>query len=383
MMQGLSINSEDDILELMKYCEFVYVDDGLSKGPEQKSTPIKLSDSKQQFKQIFTNKKPRIYKDSNSFEDEINKAGGAISKLSEAISTRFSSLTKQDSININEIRSSVEPMVDSIIRNPDACLWLTRLKNLDNYTYQHALSAAVWAVALGRHLGLPKSDLSDLSVGVSLFDIGKMRIPERVLNKKDRLNETELKLIRCHVGLGLKMLENSEGMNHNIFEIVAHHHERHDGSGYPSGLSGNEIPPLARIAAIADCYDAITSQRPYAQAISPGTAVNRLYEWRGRDFQTEIVEEFIQAIGIYPAGTLVELSDGSVGVVLAEYRTRRLRPKIIQLLDNNKHPLHTVKVIDLIQTTHDPEGNPLEIIDSLEPYSYGIDLNKLNVYQCS
>jgi len=156
--------------------------------------------------------------------------------------------------------------------------------------------------------------------------------------------------------------------------MIEYHHERHDGSGYPKGLKGDQIPIFARIAAIVDCYDAITSHRSYAKALPPSMAIKMLYEWRDVDFQAELVEEFIQAVGIYPAGTLVELSSGEVGVVLSEYRTRRLRPKVMILLDANKKPVTDVQTVNLLETTHTQDGKSLDIVNSLEPDAYGIDM---------
>ncbi len=168
-------------------------------------------------------------------------------------------------------------------------------------------------------------------------------------------------------------------MNMDVLAMVSYHHERHDGSGYPEGLSGDRIPIFARIAAIVDCYDAITSHRSYARATSPSIAIKKLYEWKDIDFQAELVEEFIQAVGIYPAGTLVELSSGEVAVVIAEYRTRRLRPKLMVLLDSEKQPLLDVRMIDLLHQKETEDGRPLDIVSSLEPEAYGIDMTAIQL----
>lgn len=168
-------------------------------------------------------------------------------------------------------------------------------------------------------------------------------------------------------------------MNTDVIAMVTHHHERHNGSGYPQGLHGDEIPIFARIAAIVDCYDAITSHRAYARAISPSTAIKMLYDARDLDFQAELVEEFIQAVGIYPAGTLVELTSGEVAVVVAEYRTRRLRPRVMVLLGADKQPLGSVRTVDLLRETVDVSGKPLDIVQSLEPDAYGIDMTSIRL----
>lgn len=378
LMQGLLLENDDDIEAVSKYCQFVYIDTSVVYKIENESEE-RRQQRKKIIQQLIPHRKLREHADSHSINEELSKARPILDNLTSTISQLFNKARMNSSIDVEEVRLAITPMVDSIIRNPDACIWLTRLRKIDDYTYQHAISASIWAVALGRHLGLPKQDLQTLAVGVSLFDIGKMYLPKGLIHKQGRLSEEEFAQIQSHVSLGLEKLSETGGINNTIRDIVAYHHERQDGTGYPNRLKDAEIPVFARIAAIADCYDAITSQRPYAEAISPVSAIKKLYEWRGTAFQSELVEEFIQAIGIFPAGTLVELSSGEVGIVLAEYRTRRLRPKIILLLDEIKHPLYKHQVIDLLTTTHDKAGKPLDIIESLEPGSYNLHLEDLNI----
>ena len=378
LMQGILIKNEDDINDLSAYCNFVEIDTNRTRTS---SSPHSLppKHSKETIQNLLPHRKLRQYKDTTNIKEELATARKVMSNMTSTISEIFEQTHNGSAIDVIGVHKAISPMVDSIVRNPDACIWLARLRNSDDYTYQHAISASIWAVALGRHLGFPKHDLQTLAVGVSLFDIGKMFLPMDLLHKQGRLTSSEFELIQSHVNLGLNKLEESGGINNAIKDIVSYHHERFDGTGYPNALSGVDIPVFARIAAIADCYDAITTRRPYANAISPVAAIQKLYEWRDGAFQSVLVEEFIQAIGIFPAGTLVELSNGEVGVVLSEYRTRRLRPKIIQLLDSDKQPLPTVKVIDLLTTTHDEKGEPLDIVESLEPGTYNLHLEDLNL----
>lgn len=298
----------------------------------------------------------------------------AVNKLAESVEDIFQKVGEGGALDIIKVRKSVEPMIDSIARNPDACVWLARLKQQDNYSYQHSIGASIWAVALGRQLGLPRADLRSLAVGGLLFDVGKLHVDQELLTAKRPLDEEEFKAVRKHVEYGVDIVSSSGLQNSDVMDMVAHHHERHDGSGYPQGLIGEEIPVFARIASIVDCYDAITSHRVYARGTSPSEAIKMLYKWRDIDFQAELVEEFIQAIGIYPAGSLVELSSGEVAVVIAESRTRRLRPRVMILLDADKQPLSTMAIIDLKDQSHRANGEPLDIIGSLEPEAYGIDM---------
>ena len=163
----------------------------------------------------------------------------------------------------------------------------------------------------------------------------------------------------------------------DVPEIAGAHHERIDGSGYPMGLAGDKIPVFARMAGIIDSYDAMTSHRPHAQAMSSAEAIRELYDNKDVKYQAELVEEFIQAIGLYPAGTLVELSTGEVAIVTAESQTRRLRPQVMVVLDSAKQPVNEIRTHNLLEETHNRDGDPLHIVNALEPDAYGIDMNAI------
>ncbi len=380
LMQGFHINSKADIDELREYCIYVYIDETQSHA----NYDLRFQEHKQQnhegrIQTLFPQHKLTQYHDSSDFHEELATAKPIVKKLTDNICELLENVEKNNVLDAQKVRANINPMVNSVVRNPDACIWLARIKNKDSYTYKHSMSACIWAVALGRQIGLPIRDLRDLAIAALLFDIGKLKLPKSLLNKEGKLTKAEFKQIQGHVEMGVRLMEEHGGFNETIIETVACHHERFSGRGYPNQLSGNEIPIFARIAAIVDCYDAITSERPYAKAMSPSVAVRKLYEWRKIDFQSELVEEFIQAIGLYPAGTLVELSTGEVGSVIAEYRTRRLRPQVLLLLNKNKEPLAEFIIINLLETTEDDRGNPLEIHRALEPGAYGLDPESLYI----
>ncbi|MDX1692396.1 MAG: HD-GYP domain-containing protein [Ketobacteraceae bacterium] len=407
LLQGFMIESVDDIEELKKHCEYVYVDIVKGRAPAnydpkaviqtvQKKEELKAPgagnqkvkdkqvagllsvtrtpETQQALEAMFPHRKLKIYQDETTAEQELKTAKKIFKDFNASVVDLVSEVQARNAFDIERVKVAVDPMVDSIMRNPDACMWLARLKNKDSYTYKHSLGASVWAVALGRQIGLPKVDLKNLAVGSMLCDVGKLRLPDGLLNKQGRLSKGEFTMVKSHVELGLDALKASPGTNKQILDIVAYHHERFNGKGYPNKLKGNKIPVLSRIAAIADCYDAMTSERAYAAAISPSLAVRKLYEWRDEDFQSELVEEFIQAVGLYPAGTLVELSDGSVGIVISESRTRRLKPKLLLLLDSKKQPLDEIEELDLMAVSEGSDDDEaLFIVNSLSPGSYGID----------
>lgn len=380
MVQGFRIESADDIDRVQKYCHHVFIDTQKSAQNEyairkkMRSTPSSVP-----IDQIFVGRPLKPYRTTSAWKEESAQAWLVLDSLVDDVNKIFEQVSDGGSLNVIRLKKSVEPVVESMSRNPDACIWLARLKQHDRYAYQHSLSASIWAVALGRQLGLPRHDLRSLAIGCMLMDVGKLRVDSSLLQAPRTLTEEEEESMRGHVTEGVQIARESGIMNQDVLDIVAHHHERHDGSGYPQGLVGDEIPPMARIAAIVDTYDAVTSDRNYAPAISPSDAIKMLYTARNIDFQAELVEVFIQAVGIYPAGTIVELNSGQVGVVVSEYRTRRLKPKVMVVLDARKYRLRQPKMIDLSASTDGSDAPELAIKKALEPGAYDIDLAGLEV----
>jgi HD-GYP domain-containing protein (c-di-GMP phosphodiesterase class II) len=396
-VQGLLIKDEEDLATLRALCKYVFIDveKGEQREPrrpaprvapahhERRRQPRKGSDpitrDRLDKAKLLPGRELTTYRDQSDWETEYPKATTAVDTLSAEVRGLYGSLARGGALDMLSIKRSVEPMIDSITRNPDACIWLARLRQLDEYTYQHSVATSIWAVAMGRQLGLPKQDLRTLAVGGLLFDVGKLQVPPDLLNSPERLEGEDLEQVRAHVHHGAAFITESGTLNNDIIAMALHHHERHDGSGYPDGLKGDNIPIFARIAGIVDCYDALTSDRSYARGQSPSSAIKYLHDARDREFQAEFVEEFIQAIGIYPAGTLVELTSGEVAVVVSEYRSRRLRPRVLLLLDGDKQPLAKPHMLDLLETTEDASGRPLEILTSLAPGAHGIDPCRLGL----
>ena len=379
LLQGFMINDDDDKKLLIKHCEYCYIDVTRSKvitkhfkrsdfSPKEEVTftgnPLKSN--------VTTFKRKRTYTDKTTSTEELTTVRKSYKTMVSVVKDMMDSLKLNQKLDLEATKAAIKPMVDSIIRNPDALLWLNRLRQLDDYNYSHSLGCSMWAMAMGRQLGLNRLDIEALGLGGLLFDIGKTRIAEKILTKTELLNEKELLIIQSHVQHSLDIILKDNKVSIKIRQMIEHHHERVDGSGYPNGLKNDDIPLFAKIAAIVDCYDAITSNRSYAESISSQEAVKKLYEWRGKDFQAELVEEFIQAIGMFPAGTLVELTSGEVAVVVTESRTQRLRPKVMMLLNADKSMREDYVICNLIQETKDDNGNPLDIKCALAVGSFGI-----------
>jgi len=385
MLQGFMIHDAADLKMLVDNCEYCYVNIQLSRslkplkrikekavsqnikfGKRSKNAPIGAT--------TFTRR--RTHQDHSEMRDELKDVRRTHATMGSAVKDMMRSLKFHKKLDLSAIKTALKPMVDSIIRNPDALLWLNRLRRLDDYNYSHALGCSIWAMAMGRQLGFNKGDIEALGLGGLLIDIGKTRLPEKLLTKKYKLTESEVELLKTHVQHSLDILESEDQINFKVKNMIESHHERTDGSGYPNGLDNNQIPLFGKIAAIVDCYDAITSERSYAQPLSSQEAVKKLYEWRGKDFQAELVEEFIQAIGMFPSGTLIELSSGEVAVVVTESRLRRLRPKIMLLLNADKSVRDDYVMCDMSAVTYDDKGKKLEILHALPAGSYDIQADE-------
>ncbi|CAI8260611.1 HD domain-containing protein [Porticoccaceae bacterium] len=268
---------------------------------------------------------------------------------------------------IERISPLLQALVESIIRNPAAGVWLARLKSKSSYAHRHCISCAILCTVMGRQLGLDIESMFKLSLAGLFMDNGKLLLPDSLMRKTESLTDEEVLETHQHIQLGLKSVRKA-GLPEEVLQTIRSHHERFDGSGYPSQLAGTDIPLYARIASIVDCYDAMTSPRYYATPIPHSEAIMKLAGWRKSLFQKELVDTFIQAIGLYPPGSLVELTSGEVAVV-SDFRVGMGRkPELTVILDANKKRLVRKKVLKL----SGKEGN-IDIAKNLPPDAYDLD----------
>jgi len=376
LFQGFRLKDEKQIARLREYCDHVYVD--VEAGQKLHFRPIATTGMvAEQPRELVPEHRKVVYQDSAPVEKELQLASQLHARAAELARDIMHELRAGGHLEFSAIQRVINPMVDSVVRNPDAFLWLNELKKKDSYMYHRALHSSLLTLVVGRHIGLPKKDLQALALGSLLYDIGKTKLPEDLLNKPGRLTPQEFEVVKKHVGYSIQLLRETPGIEKQVLFMVRTHHERHDGSGYPMGLQGYQIPLFGRIIGLVDCFGAITSDRPYAPAMGTSQAIRSIYEWRDIDFQAELVEQFIQALGIYPTGSLVELSTGEVGAVISQNRLRRLRPKIMLILDPEKKPYGHFPIVDLIQETTDRHGRALEIVRGLDPGSFGINTEEM------
>ncbi len=373
LFQGFHIRTLEDIQKLRNYCDHVYVDP--EKGvavPRNLEISTRLDE--EQLTRIFLSPcGDKRYPIVTPVEEELKIARKSYDNALNLVSDITERICKGTRLKADPIRKTLNSTIESILRNPDAFMWMKQLKDKDSYTYRHCVDASALAIAFGRHLGLSKPNLENLAIGTLLFDIGKLQLPDELLNKPTKLTSREYELIKRHVHIGAELVSDMEGSNKEIITLVMHHHERHDGKGYPCGISGNRISINGRIASLVDCYDAITSDRPYRAALASYEAIQQIYSCRNKDFQAEMVEQFIQCIGLYPPGTVVELNTGEVAIVIAQNRTNRLHPRVMLILDKDKKPYDRNAILNLADKPRSKFGIFVEIKKPLPPKAYGIE----------
>lgn len=288
--------------------------------------------------------------------------------LLEALKQTFRNVTAEMQFDFANVREGVRDIAGSLKRNPDAVMWLLRLKSLDQYSFDHAMDVAVHALLLGGHIGWRGQQLLELGIAGLLQDVGKTQVPAEVLAKKEALSEAERQLVRSHVASSLEILTTQGKLPGDVLQIVSRHHERWDGSGYPRGLRFERIGLAAEIAGLVDAFCAMLRNKPYRSAIGHQEALEELFQQRGKQFNPVLMEQFVQCVGLYPIGVLVEFESGEVGVVIQQNRVQRSRPRVLLMLDREKMPVRDFRLLDLRQ----PELAALRIARALPNDAYGL-----------
>ena len=345
-----------------------YIDD-----VEQKQ--IDTSKASNKPKLIFNGSETHIpvYPIQRPIEDEIVIARDIVTDTVKVCENLVHDVQAGRIPNTEAVKGTVEELVQSVIRNPDALNWLMKLKQQDDYTYYHSMAVCVMSLTVGRHLGLPESDLNSMGIGTLLQDIGKIHIPKGLLDKKEKLTSAERQVLRKHVEVGIKMLDCQHEFSSDTIEIVRSHHERHDGSGYPKGLHGDLITPATTIAAMSDTFQALTSDRPYRPAMTSLDALTKMYELGDEWFPQAMVEHLIQCVGPFPVGTFVRLNTGDIAVVISPNRIEQLKPQVMIVVDNEGNRLETPESLDLARQLVGNDSVPWKITQVVSPEHYGLN----------
>ncbi len=368
LFQGFELKNEADVQAVQDQCEYVFIDVKKqssvlkSKGKEilfsRENTPVKKSNP-----------------DKARLKQEIHAAGAVHREVSTVVKSFMQEVSLGRGIDVVLAKDVVATCVDSIVKAPDAAMWLTQLKRWDEYTSQHSMNVAIFAIALGRQLGLSVPDLNNLGMCGMMHDMGKMKVPIEILNKPGRLTPEELTIMNSHAALGWQILLSSRNMYGGAIDVAYTHHERLDGTGYPRKLGSDKITPYARMVTIVDMYDAITSDRVYQKGRSHLEAISIMTQNGGTHLDAELTVKFIDCLGIYPPGNLIEMTNGEVAVVIETNPHHKLKPKVVFLLDEDKQPRTSV-LVNLAETNLDKNKKPYKIKRIVRASDYNIDLNE-------
>lgn len=311
------------------------------------------------------------YGEQVSIKSEINQVRSILENadvLIQKISTEFEDTGILD---LEQIAPTIQLLSDSVIANPAALMWLIRMRTENKNTVSQALKVAVYMMALGRHIGFNKEQLIELGFIGLLLDVGKLEVPAEILQKTEKLSVEERSIIQRHVQSSIKLLRAAEEMSKNIESGISEHHEMVNGFGYPQGLQGEQISIFGRMAAIADSFTAMTSPRSYSITRSSFDAMKELFRFADTQFHAPLVEEFVQAIGIFPVGSMIELSNGVIAIVLEHNKVRRLEPKVLILTRSDKKLLAKPQLFDLMKQNVFIENKRINIVRGLPDGAYG------------
>lgn len=388
LFQGFEIKSDEDLRKVQEYCKEVYVlresvaattRAGAQAWRDWKNaaSPAARQSAELQFEQelLKLNNHPSarsVYEDKTTLEEEVQLVKGDYAEARATMHELLRDVRMGRSLDGVAVRRVVSRLADSVLRNPDALTCYAQLKRKDDYLSLHGLRCAILALIFGRQLGIAREQLDDLGMAGLLHDLGMVKVPDEILAKPDRLSPIELAIVRRHVNWGAEMLDGSLGIPAAAIEAARNHHERYDGSGYLQGLTGDAIGTTGMAIAIVDYYDAVTSDRPYQTATSPYAAMRAMYAGRGKLFHPELIERFIQCLGIYPVGSVVELSTGEVGVVVALNRQARLKPRVALVRQADQSPYPMPPVVNL-SARRMADGVPCDIERVLDPVEADID----------
>ncbi len=313
----------------------------------------------------------KIHKPRVPVKEELVRARKVVTDAKKDIIVMFNDARMGKAVNMDQASNLVDDINQSISRNSDALLSLVRLKNANNYTYMHSIAVSGLMMALGKELGLDSDTIQEVGMAGLMHDIGKLYIPSKILNKVGRLTDAEFVIMKSHPFQGWELLKNTSDVTEITLDVCLHHHERVDGEGYPDRLSGNDLSLYARMGAVCDVYDAITSTRCYKASWEPAESLRKMAEWKEGQFDDTVFSAFVKAIGVYPTGTLVKLKTGRLALVVEQTKSSLLKP-IVKVFFSTNSMVHIMP--ELLDLSLSPDS----IIGKEDPLHWGLDLTKIS-----
>lgn len=282
----------------------------------------------------------------SSMADEMQRATAIFNQSRRAVSSLFNEARMGKALDADNCRPLVDEIASSVGRNPGAIVSLARLKTHDDYSYMHSMAVCALMVSLARQLGMDEREAREAGLAGLLHDMGKALMPLEVLNKPGKLTDAEFEIMKTHPRRGFELLEEGRGVGPDVLDVCLHHHERPDGKGYPEGLSGAALTRIARMGAVCDVYDAITSNRPYKEGWDPADSIAKMASWK-EQFDAEVFQAFVKSLGIYPIGSLVRMRSGKLAVVVEQNEKSLVAPRVKVFFSTRSNMPIQPEVVDL------------------------------------
>lgn len=380
LFQGFILEREEDLKTLQSLCETVEVDPELSSvtvgEPARENRPEKAPAQPSPKPDKAKEDEPL---DRGRLEEAARQVRAHRKRTHEYLRVLFRDLRMGGTVDTNEAQSFVSGIVDSITNYADVALWLTQMKQRDEYTSLHCLNVCVLTVAFCHHLGFARTDLETVGMGALLHDIGKSLTPDEILNKPAPLTTDEWEVMKRHPEDGYQIMRRSGRIPDVSLAIIRGHHRRVTGAGYPEAFPHSELDTPVLATAIADVYDAMTSDRPYHRGLAADTVLRLMQKTARQTFGNDLMDAFIRCVGIFPVGSAVELANGHIALVISAGRTARLLPQVMLLRDNHGRPLPERRLVDLAHAARSrPEGG-WQIRRVIEPASFNITQRELTL----
>ena len=343
------------------------------KGIDIEEHTSNLSSAKEPLKEQSKDKIPNDSSTNNSDKNNLKKTRKDAKQIKnhaeQAISNIMADVKLGQQIEMEQVTPVVDKMTESVLNNHNALLGLSRIRNMDTYTFEHSVNIAVLMMSFTKSRGMSPEIIHEVGIGGFLHDIGKALTPTEILNKPGNLTDAEFVIMRHHVVDSHTILLNTPGISQNALDVAALHHEKYDGSGYPDGKKGDEISIIGQMSAIVDVYDALTADRCYHKGQDPSVVLKRMLSWTGSHFNPQLMQEFIQCVGIYPPATLVMLSNHYLAVVI-ENNSNLLLPRVIAILNSKTNDTIEPKIVDLSQQ------DKVKVISSESDQKWNLDPQK-------
>ncbi|MBK9020536.1 MAG: DUF3391 domain-containing protein [Sulfuritalea sp.] len=367
VFQGFVLKSDKQLDVLKKYCKHVFID------PEKEERQAVGRVTAEDLAKV---RGTTIYKEVASVEVEMPKAENAFAKTTVVVAELSKAVEIGSSIDSVRSHEAAAQITESVVRNPDAMALLIKLQEKSGETLSRAVGISVMMTIFGRFLQLPQDRIQLLGMLGLLQDVGKLKLPTQ-LATSGPTNDAETALYRTHINHSVRILSDTAGLPPELPGLASLHHERFDGTGYPRGLRGDAIALPGLIAGIVDTFDTLTAPKPFGENMSPANALSLIYKERGKQFHPALVEQFIQCIGVFPVGSVVELNSGEVAIVVAQNMVRRMQPRIMVVKDAKGNPMVPYKMLDLMKEPKARPDEPYRILRSLEYNSVKIDPREL------